>query len=282
MAIGDVVHAVEYLKESMKLYVAKVTNMTSGVEAIGMPDEVTRDLLADIAGFFEPELLKAAKVAAKEGGFSMRSPENRRLLSGLVDRAVDKFTARAAHDLLNELDDLGDSFAAQLEKGVPMERITAVLESDKFTNELHKKMQSIIGREAVNTINRVMQDVDDLAAQSRKDAGIEDLETWVTVEDKNVCEDCAARHGQQKTREEWRSEGLPGSPLLLCSSFGKRQCRCRLKQGEAAGGPVNVTKQLERARKKAAKRTFEAMEYDDFGEFVPALAQSFESNLEVN
>jgi hypothetical protein len=57
--------------------------------------------------------------------------------------------------------------------------------------------------------------------------------TWITLDDAHVCTDsfetaCAERHGEELTMKAWREVGLPGASVLLCSSFGRAQCRCEL------------------------------------------------------
>jgi len=58
--------------------------------------------------------------------------------------------------------------------------------------------------------------------------GVQKFMRWVTVEDKDVCEDCQPRHNQSKTHGAWEVLGLPRSGWSIC----KDNCRCVLVDSE--------------------------------------------------
>ncbi len=45
---------------------------------------------------------------------------------------------------------------------------------------------------------------------------------WITVNDRESCQDCKKRHGEIKTMNKWESLGLPGSGKTKCGD----SCRC--------------------------------------------------------
>ena len=66
--------------------------------------------------------------------------------------------------------------------------------------------------------------------EAHKDVG---LWTWISVFDKKRCPDCDRRHGQTKTLDQWRSEGLPGAGRTIC----QRACRCFLSPEDSIKVP---------------------------------------------
>lgn len=66
----------------------------------------------------------------------------------------------------------------------------------------------------------------DAEVQAQRANGVEDtwLHAWVTVGDAGVCTPCDARHGDEKTYQDWERIGLPGA--ATCE--GQDQCRCSL------------------------------------------------------
>ena len=57
--------------------------------------------------------------------------------------------------------------------------------------------------------------------QTYKDKGVEVLQ-WVTISDKNSCQDCIDRHGEEGTLKYWQAVGLPMSGFSVCGA----NCRC--------------------------------------------------------
>jgi hypothetical protein len=57
--------------------------------------------------------------------------------------------------------------------------------------------------------------------------------TWIAISDKLLCDDCARRHGQTMTLEQWRRIGLPGAGRTIC----QRACRCALTPKESVSVP---------------------------------------------
>lgn len=55
-------------------------------------------------------------------------------------------------------------------------------------------------------------------------ADLNDLYTWIAIEDKNTCEVCDANHGETKTLKEWAEIGEPRSGACA----GEQRCRCLL------------------------------------------------------
>jgi hypothetical protein len=53
---------------------------------------------------------------------------------------------------------------------------------------------------------------------------------WITINDDSRCTDCADRHGEVKTWDEWESLGLPGMGTTVCGW----RCRCALEPREYA------------------------------------------------
>jgi len=72
------------------------------------------------------------------------------------------------------------------------------------------------------------------ALAEAKSEGIEMLR-WQTV-GKNICEDCAERHGEVDTAEAWEVRGMPGMFGSRCGS----NCQCMLVPESVELEPIKV------------------------------------------
>lgn len=63
-----------------------------------------------------------------------------------------------------------------------------------------------------------------------------DLWTWVTIEDKRVCDDCLPRHGTEHTLAEWTALGKPQTGWSIC----QERCRCMLLPREWVNKNVDL------------------------------------------
>jgi hypothetical protein len=69
--------------------------------------------------------------------------------------------------------------------------------------------------------------------------------TWITVQDKKVCDDCGPRHGSTHSATEWIEMGLPRTGWSVCGG----RCRCVLVTVTAfqrSGGIEPVVRQRRR------------------------------------
>jgi|GEM_PF-1226829 len=70
--------------------------------------------------------------------------------------------------------------------------------------------------------NNVNEAANQAANAEYKNAGVKEYR-WVTVSE-HPCPDCAERHGQVETMEDWELIGLPKSGFSVC----QENCKCRL------------------------------------------------------
>lgn len=61
---------------------------------------------------------------------------------------------------------------------------------------------------------------------------------WISNTDENRCDDCAERHGEVKTWNEWQQWGLPGMGTTVCGW----RCRCALEPFDIAFDSGNILK----------------------------------------
>ena len=77
-----------------------------------------------------------------------------------------------------------------------------------------------------NTFSRTVSETLDWIPQEMMHAKFPGAKTWtwITVSDDRRCDDCAERHGESRTWEEWEAIGLPGAGSTVCGD----RCRCEL------------------------------------------------------
>jgi len=116
--------------------------------------------------------------------------------------------------------ELRKTVATMSNAGMSLDEIKATLarqatQSTGAMGELKKNLRTI----ATSSANRAANE--GMYAEYR-DVGILKYR-WITVSAK-PCPDCAERHGQVETLEDWELIGLPGSGFSVC----QENCKCRL------------------------------------------------------
>jgi len=145
-----------------------------------------------------------------------------------VEAAVEHFLA-----------ELKRSITIMANAGMGLEQIKATLlkqiqEGIGAPGELKKNLRDIVVTGVNEAVNQAMY-------AEYKSAGVSRWR-WVTVSAK-PCPDCAERHGQVETWEDWEILGLPKSGFSIC----QEKCKCRLVpesyQGKGLDSPIIRTLQ---------------------------------------
>jgi hypothetical protein len=171
------------------------------------------------------DAMAEARSWAKATGLQPLTPAEAR---AIAEQAMKEWRVAFEAQARRAIKELQQEFRKGLKKGLSGDALTKALKRDalkeKMRDELARKTKPL-GPSLTNDIGRRVRD-DSLGKTPGKF-------TWITTEGPDVCSDsfddsCEPRHGEEMTIKKWREIGLPGSVVLLCSSFGKIQCQCEL------------------------------------------------------
>jgi len=150
--------------------------------------------------------------------------------------------------------------------GMDIKQIKSVIakqvqESTGSLGELKKNLRNIV----ISGVNRAANEG---MYEEYKDAGASRW-MWVTVSGK-PCPDCAERHGQVETWEDWEILGMPQSGFSICQDH----CKCKLVpenyQGKGLDKPIIRTLQSPKSRTYALLQDTDRQEYLRLAKEAPA------------
>lgn len=129
-----------------------------------------------------------------------------RLLSGPTSEPL--LELRAVRDRLRNL---------ALDVGNGTSRIDAEALRAEWSRAIHDAVS-----QGIKEVVRGVEMEAHLAAGAQRDW----LWSWQTVggNDPHICEPCDARHGEEKTLDEWEREGMPGAPRGVCLGGARDRC----------------------------------------------------------
>lgn len=250
---------VEYIKELSRLRMERLVRQIKPEELFGNPVRLARRLAEDAQNGLLGEIgdmMRESNSWSKSLGFD---PLSTKESNAIVREAVAEWRAAFEKKMTRSILDLQKNFRRDLKRGLSGDALKKALNRDamkeKLTNEVLRGAKPQ-GPGLVNEVDRRLRD----EALGRTKG----LFTWLTLEDDHVCEDsfdtaCADRHGETMKLVEWRAVGLPGSTVLLCSSFGRVQCRCELVGADAKEidlfEKVNVADAVKAGKAKARDET---------------------------
>lgn len=228
-AIRKHIENVEALKEASRIRIDRLMRQLTPEEIIrGNAVRLARRLTNDAGNAMLGEIADAMAEARSWAKATGLQPLTQREARAIAEEVMKDWRVAFEAQARRAIKDLQEQFRRGLKKGLSGDALDKVLKrekiAEKMQDELARKTKPL-GPSMTNDIGKRVRD-ESLGRTPGKF-------TWVTTEDDHVCEDtfdtaCADRHGEEMTIKEWRAVGLPGSPVLLCSSFGRIQCRCEI------------------------------------------------------
>jgi hypothetical protein len=256
-SVREHIERVEYLKETARIRIEKIIRKIPTDELIRnnpvrMAKEITRSVRKGLEKEIQGALLEARNWAAKTGMDSLSIRES----TDIAERVVKEWSAAFEQRTTRTLIDMQKQISRDLKRGVSGDQFKKALQRPAMKEKIHKE----VAQKARSMGNSLTNDIGSNVREKAlgKTPG---KFTWVTTEDDNVCSDsfetaCEERHGVERTAKEWRKVGLPGSTVLLCSSFGRIQCRCDIIANNSKEADlyekVNVSDAVKKGKAKAA------------------------------
>lgn len=257
--VRDHVKQVEFLKEASRIRVERLVRQIKPEELFGNPVRLARRLAEDAQNGMLGEIgdmVRESNSWSKSLGFDPLSPKES---NALVREAVAEWRAAFEKKMTRTILDLQKNFRRDLKRGLSGDALKKALNRDAMKEKLANEVLRNAKPQGPGLVNEVDRRLRDEAMGRAKG-----LFTWLTLEDDHVCEDsfdtaCADRHGETMKLAEWRAVGLPGSTVLLCSSFGRAQCRCEIVGADAKEidifEKVNVKDAIRDGKEKARDET---------------------------
>jgi len=256
-AIREHIERVEYLKETARRKLEKLILDTPPLElARGNTVRLARQLTKRATEELSGEIVEAFKEARAWSATTGMEQLTQKEAQAIADQVVREWSAAFQSRTTKALRDIQNSFARDVGRGVSNDQIKKALESGTLGERVQKDIAQKVKPMGNSLSNDIGSRVRDEALG--KSPG---LFTWITTQSDNVCEDsfdssCAPRHDVTMTVKEWREVGLPGSAILLCSSFRRVQCQCDLVAASAKEADlyerVNISEAIAKGKKRAA------------------------------
>jgi hypothetical protein len=257
--IQDHVQTVEYLKESARLEADAIAGGADVADILDSVDDFAAAILEALGEAVGP-MLESARREAEQYAEILGLEYDEMDLDATEQDARDEFAGWALPIVLASLAPAVQTVQDLTTSGLSSDTIAATLASEGTRDAILARFDSALRSVAASMVQEVETSLLAAAAaftdQQSQNAGEEPLTlTWVTCEDKNVCEDsfdnsCGPRHGSQATLAEWEEMGGPGSPNLICEMHGG-SCRCQLADEGPGDSPINVSEAIARGKERA-------------------------------
>lgn len=219
-------------RAALKDGIASVTSRLNIFAALERPDETALAMAREILDLLESATTRTIRSARNRAfsGFSGGRLSLSDEIRGTIDGAVDQFGLELHDKILGYLSEIRANLERDVARGASVEKIMGNLDTERAAKKFRDALSSIASRDA----NGIIQQVDSLVytdaiAEREITGSTRGAYVWVTSGGSIVCEDCEPRDGKTQTLAEWESDGMPGSTVLLCSSFGVIQCQCSLE-----------------------------------------------------
>lgn len=227
-SIRDHVRQTEFLKESARVRIDRIVRRLKPTDLLGDPKRVARDLTEAVSNSMLGEIgdtLAESRKWSKSIGFEQVTAKEAR---AIANEAVAEWSAVFEKRAASVLGDLQGQLARDIKRGLSDKTLAKAMQSEQFRERLYGELIRPTKQMGPSLLNDIGARVRDTAMGRAKGKLV-----WVTTEDAHVCSDtfetaCGERHDEKMTAADWREFGLPGSVILLCSSFGRQQCRCEL------------------------------------------------------
>lgn len=245
-----------YVKERSKLavedYVRSLRARDFLADPARMSAKITDDALYRISREIQLASNEARRWSTAVGMGDVTPREQREILR----RLIPEWQAATEARVKGRLEEIQARVKRELGRGLSEENLAKAMKREPIVQNLRDSISSMLSGSARTLVNEVHIETRDLAIRkSGRRRGTQPKFTWIAVRDKKTCPDCIERNGKSRTMPHWMKEGLPGSIVLTCSSFGRRACRCQLiedgTRAEELIQEVDVSKAVEKGIERA-------------------------------
>lgn len=215
--------AIENLQADLEARIQQALGDVSPEEILSRTDELPQEIADELASWIEQHMLQSLVDESvrflKDAGFDAEDVEedDEDRVRALVGLLLDHYKLTVVALVTAVFTDIQNR--ATLQEGLGRSREVIVAELSDEKAGVGSKLKALL-RSLVGATDSFISSAGGVVMIARYSGEL----TWVTVEDKRVCVDCAGLHGASHTPAAWIEFGLPRTGWSVCGGA----CRCML------------------------------------------------------